>query len=433
MPTPFPAGYLVGVRVNLATGFMQNAAAGTNISGFENVIGTNQADQIIGDAGPNVINPLRGGGYSSPGTSGPDSVNGAGGEDTLIIDYSREDLPTSTGINHATNLGVPVNSYTRLTPDSPIWTSDSMSFQNIEHVIITGASKDDRLSPGMHLFSDVLTGLGGNDILWGLNGSDTLLGGDGNDSLHGLSTVFGYNFGTPHVDGTDIFDGGPGDDYIEDFHAGTISLEPTPAAKAVIQLDGGPGFDTLSPDFGNQTAAIVWTDAAPTNLEFANGAFARNFERIKYLGSGSGDDSITQTGRVDNWIYTRAGNDTITPGLGVDNVNGGAGSDLVVLDFAGIHGPCSRRRRHDDFHGAPSSRRADSLRRFNFRGERRADAPHRHVERRRDQRSRRRRCDPLPRGQRQRDLRRRRQQLRGWRRGQRHDHRRERIHRRSDG
>ena len=72
---------------------------------------------------------------------------------------------------------------------------------------------------------------------------------------------------------------------------------------------GGPGFDTVSRDFGNQTAAIVWNDATQTNLEFTNGACARNFERIKYFGTGSGDDSITQSGRVDNWIYTRAGND----------------------------------------------------------------------------------------------------------------------------
>jgi Ca2+-binding RTX toxin-like protein len=142
------------------------------------------------------------------------------------------------------------------------------------------------------------------------------------------------NIASPDVDGTDFFDGGEGDDYIVDFHAGAISVEPVPAANAILQLDGGPGFDTISPDFGNQTAAIIWTDAAPTNLEFANGAFARNFERTRYFGSGAGDDSIAQSGRVDNWIYTRGGDDTIAPGLGLDNVNGGAGNDLVVLDYS---------------------------------------------------------------------------------------------------
>lgn len=328
-------GYIVGAVVNLETGLTDNAAAGTSLSGFENVTGTDYQDSLTGDAGPNVLRPMRGGGYGSAGGSGPDGVDGRGGEDTVIIDYSREDLPTSTGINLNTNLGGPTLGYSRLTPDSPSWYYDTVQVSNIEHCIVTGASKDDRLGPAnSYNFSDVFIGLGGNDIIWGLNGSDTMLGGEGNDSLYGLSTILTVNIASPDVDGTDFFDGGNGDDDIVDFQAGSINVEPGVKPDAILQLDGGPGFDTLSPDFGNQTAPIVWTDLAPTNLEFANGAYARNFERTRYFGSGSGDDSITQSGRVDNWIYTRAGNDVIYPGLGNDDVNGGAGNDLVVLDYS---------------------------------------------------------------------------------------------------
>ena len=104
-------------------------------------------------------------------------------------------------------------------------------------------------------------------------------------------------------------------------------------ADALFQLDGGTGFDTLAADFSNQTAAIVWNSAAPTDITFADGAYARNFERLRYFASGSGNDSITQLGRYDNFFHIGAGNDIIAPGLGMDTVDGGPGDDLLVLDF----------------------------------------------------------------------------------------------------
>jgi Ca2+-binding RTX toxin-like protein len=105
-------------------------------------------------------------------------------------------------------------------------------------------------------------------------------------------------------------------------------------ADALFQLDGGSGFDTFSADFSNQTVAIVWDGAAPTDMVFADGAYARNFEQLRYFVSGSGNDSITQLGRFDQAFHTKGGDDIIVPGLGNDVVYGGTGNDLLVLDYS---------------------------------------------------------------------------------------------------
>ncbi len=340
-----PAGQngdrIVGAIVNLATGVNNNAAATTTLSGFENMIGTDYGDDLTGDDGPNLFDPLHGGGYFIASTSGPDRVDGRGGEDTLRIDFSREDLPTSTGIQ-SLGFGNGSMEYRRSTPDSPVWLSDDTSAVNIEHFIITGASKDDAIIAGNRNYSDMLSGMEGNDRLEGYGGSDTLLGGDGNDQIFGL--VFhtdqgGTGGASLMVDGNDFIDAGDGDDYVDEYFGGTPA--PLHAADARLQLDGGTGFDILSVDFGNESMAIVWDSANPANIEFPDGAYARNFEQLRYFGGGGGDDVIAQRGRADNYFYLGDGDDTIDPGIGIDSIYGGPGSDLLILDFSVGDGPTS--------------------------------------------------------------------------------------------
>ncbi|HTL58763.1 MAG TPA: calcium-binding protein [Candidatus Limnocylindrales bacterium] len=335
----------MGVVVDLASNITGNAASGIVISGFENVVGTDGADDIKGDDGPNIINPLRGGGFFTRTESGPDRVDGRGGEDTLVIDFSREDLPDSGGIYMSGppgSLTNPYGSYTRLTPSAQ-YNNDTVSFINMEHAIITGASKNDDISAVNFGYSDTLIGNGGNDLLWGLGGSDTLIGGDGDDQLFGFDKFMGRQgtpVAAPAADGIDFFDGGPGNDYIEDIFlpggtgVSSANIEPRLAPGSRFQLDGGPGFDILSADFGDQTIPIIWDSQNPTDMIFPDGAYAKNFEQIRYFRSGSGNDAITQRGRIDNVIFTGAGDDVIRPGLGNDSVNGGPGNDLIILDYS---------------------------------------------------------------------------------------------------
>jgi Ca2+-binding RTX toxin-like protein len=209
--------------------------------------------------------------------------------------------------------------------------------------LLAGGVDNDRLDGGYG--NDTLLGESGDDTLQGGAGLDTLNGGDGNDTLDGggdADTLYGEagadslyggvgNDSLLGGDGADNLDGGSGGDDL--LSVGTLR-EPAQDPDRLDHLFGGTGFDTLSADFSNQTASIVWDSAAPTNLEFADGAYARNFEQLRYLATGAGNDAITQGGRVDNWFHLGTGDDTVNPGLGADNVDGGAGSDLAVLDFS---------------------------------------------------------------------------------------------------
>ncbi|MGI8605381.1 MAG: calcium-binding protein [Verrucomicrobiales bacterium] len=335
-------GITLGVIVDLASNDTGNAAEGIVISGFENVVGTDFGDQIKGDDGPNIINPLRGGGPESISVSGPDRVDGRGGEDTLVIDFSREDLPTSSGVfMHGAPASPrnPYGSYTRLTPDAAYRDDDTVAFENMEHAHITGASKGDDICGVNYNYSDTLIGLGGNDTLFGLGGSDTLIGGEGDDRLFGHDPNFtrGNPDPAPDTDGSDFFDAGPGNDYVEDITllwAPSAQTEPPLAAGTHLRLEGGPGFDILSADFGNQSAPLVWNSQSAGDIVFPDGAYARNFEQLRYFRSGSGQDVITQRGRIDNFLFTGPGDGIVKPGLGRDQVNGGAGNDLIVLDYS---------------------------------------------------------------------------------------------------
>ncbi len=323
----YGAGTRLGVVVNLATAQTDGAARGITISGFENVIGTDYADELTGDDGPNLFDPGRGGGTSSVATynSGPDRINGGGGNDTLRIDFSLADLADARGVRSETTSISRIN----LGGTGPV---DDYYYSNIESLQLTGASKGDQFWSGFVGGDDTLSGLGGNDTLGGDGGNDILLGGDGNDQISGQGTFdLGYN---NVAGGRDFFDGGAGNDLVEDFAFGSNDSTALNGATARFQLDGGADFDTLSADFSNQTAPIVWTSAAPADVNFADGSYFRNFEALRYFAAGSGNDSITQLGRVDNQFYLGAGNDTVNPGIGRDTVRAGDGDDLIILDYS---------------------------------------------------------------------------------------------------
>ncbi|HWB03714.1 MAG TPA: calcium-binding protein [Verrucomicrobiales bacterium] len=315
-----------GVVVNLATGEVGNAAWESTVHGFENVVGTDYYDDLTGDDGPNIFWPLRGGGSSTPINTGPDRINGAGGIDTLVIDFSLADVADSQGIytNGASMSRVSIGS---------VYTVDSYSFPNVERLQITGAGKNDTIYNWQKGYDDILEGQGGDDFLGGYEGSDILRGGDGNDTLTAPGT-FDVSAQGP-VGGHDVLDGGAGDDLLDDFPLSYSGSDYHGlGANPLFELDGGPGLDTFAIDLSNQTAPVVWSDLAPTNLEFANGTYVRNCERMLRVAAGSGDDNITLSGRTNNYIRLNGGNDTINPGLGSDYLLGGPGDDLLILDYS---------------------------------------------------------------------------------------------------
>jgi Ca2+-binding RTX toxin-like protein len=341
-------GVPFGVEVYLSanpTG-VGRAGTGITISGFENVIGTMSADKLVGDDGANLILPLRGGGYWDFDTFGADSVDGAGGNDTLRIDYSVDDGGEFLKVTSGSTGGV--GQFNRdINPDlapsvaDQIYWSDNVYYSNIEHFQITGGQFGDQIWGNVVGFADTLIGNGGDDVLGGTGGSDLLLGGEGSDSLFGGGAKLLFLVGDTFADGSDTLDGGAGDDLVHNIHGSILGQAPAQlnsawlaAADTRPHLDGGQGFDTLSVDFSNQSDAIVWNSAVPTNIEFSNGSYGRNFEQITTFYGGTGNDSVTQLGAVNNHFYLNSGNDTLNPGVGRDSVYGGAGTDLLILDFS---------------------------------------------------------------------------------------------------
>ncbi|AFY48168.1 Ca2+-binding protein, RTX toxin [Nostoc sp. PCC 7524] len=298
-----------GVRVSLLPGAVNTGGHGEGdtfvhngqIATVENLLGSDFNDVLIGDNGNNIINPGLSNGVL-------DTVNGNGGSDRLIIDYSRNDIGTGiiggyfTGLTSAGYLyrNVSNNNNTIL---------DSVSFSNIEHLTVIGTTQDDEIRGGP-----------GDDILLGGTGDDTIYGGRGSNVI--------------------LAD--DGDDVITDQNDINLGFAGTPAANSFIYLDGGRGIDTLSIDLSGKPDNIVLVSLDPLQenpnqaLRLADGSAITRFEVFQDIETGAGNDRLTQLGRVDNIFRTGAGDDIINSGLGIDIVDGGGGIEPGGDDVGGI-------------------------------------------------------------------------------------------------
>jgi Ca2+-binding RTX toxin-like protein len=331
-----PTGHLAG----LGYPRLGWAAAGMTISGFENLIGSNSWDILVGDAGDNIITPLNG---LDP-SGNIDEVYGLGGIDTLVLDYSQEPLANVHGMVMPTSSG----SFGTISVKNLGVSGRRHLYSSIEQFHITGSDGPDSFYGELVASrNDIFLGRGGNDLIYGRFGADWIDGGEGNDQLFGESgndTILGGP-GNDHIElgladspalgyGIDIGDGGDGDDFVS-LHYSPGFDNTYAIASDVMKLDGGPGFDILTLDAGHIATPIHWDDENPTDLVLPNGGYARNFERIRDINTGSGNDVIICRGRYDNKISVRGGDDIVNPGLGIDIVQDSSGGfDTLILDYS---------------------------------------------------------------------------------------------------
>jgi len=198
----------------------------------------------------------------------------------------------------------------------------------------------------------------GNDGLVGGNADDTLNGENGNDGSFGF---FDGNDGADHLNGgdgddsnmdgeqgNDVIDGGAGNDRVSDSGRPTIPAPATPGPNDTSNdtITGGDGQDTLDGGAGDDSV---------------DGGDGSDFSLVGGIGSdtvsgGNGDDTVTATeDHVADTYNGGTGNDTIDysayggnvganlaggpAGAGgendtlagdFENVNGGAGNDLLA-------------------------------------------------------------------------------------------------------
>lgn len=147
-------------------------AAGDLYSGIENLHGTDQDDDLRGNADGNVI--WGGGGDDTlHGRNGADNLVGGGGDDVLIGGFGGDVLNGGPGIDRAHYYGT----------DAGFIADLAMPGLN------TGAAKGDSYIgvENLHggLQDDDLRGDAGDNTIWGSGGDDTLRGRTGDDLLVG--------------------------------------------------------------------------------------------------------------------------------------------------------------------------------------------------------------------------------------------------------
>ena len=311
---------------------------GDTYTSIENVVGTNQADDIRGDSKANVLTGLDGedrlqgnggndillgndgadllfgndGDDFLIGGDGDDSLRGGDGNDVLIGGEGDDDLRGGEGFDTASyaqeDAGVTVDLATGQGPGLE-------TLRDIENVIGSG-------------FADTLTGDAGANLIIGGAGADALDGGEGVDTV-------AFNDGRNEGVTVDLSAGTSSDgDTLSGFEnvIGTASDDTITGDAGDNVLIGGGGADVLAGGDGVDTASYAdETDAVEINLTTTVNNQNDVLVDIESLVGGSADDVLTGDGASNSFVGGR-GNDTLRGLSGSDVLFGGEGNDTLRGD-----------------------------------------------------------------------------------------------------
>ncbi len=183
----------------------------------------------------------------------------------------------------------------------------------IENAI--GGSGDDRISGNQA--QNRLEGGNGDDTLLGVDGDDNLFGNAGNDRLNGGLGNDRQRGG----EGEDTLVGGEGSDQLYG-DAGDDRINGTNGDDSIFgglgddTLRGGDGRDTIRGDAGED---VLTGDGGNDRLFGGNG-------NDELDGGGSGEFQSEN-----DELFGGDGSDTLRGNTGRDNVNGGAGDDILIV------------------------------------------------------------------------------------------------------
>ena len=272
-----------GVNVSLMeVGIQDTGGSGHDqLTGIENLKGSNHDDELIGDTSGNRLD----------GGDGNDRLLGGSGHDVLLGGAGNDYLHGGTGTDTA-NYAVASGAVNVTLFNGTARGEGVDQLVSIENVI--GSA-----------FGDVLTG----DIY-----NNSLSGGDGDDRLNG-----GH--------GNDVISGGDGDDTII-------------AGLGLDFIYGGDGSDTVIYNtdqrvnanlhgeyvFHNGTQDRLF-DVENLTTGYQNDVLAGNSADNTFR-SGSGDDILSGDEGNDQ-LFGQAGNDILNGGAGDDLIDGGEGIDTV--------------------------------------------------------------------------------------------------------
>ncbi|MCB1492026.1 MAG: hypothetical protein KDJ77_09555, partial [Rhodobiaceae bacterium] len=200
-------------------------------------------------------------------------------------------------------------------------------------------------------YNDTVFGQGGNDDIGTSGGQDYFDGGLGDDTLtidwsdatdhvglfQGVTYGFvGVDFGssTRRVDWTGFehlnVKSGSSDDTLEG------------VANQSDILDGGAGTDEWDDDFTNLATGLSIDMALVSSASgqtLSDGSTLRNLEIADLYLSDTGGDTFRDSGSYDDRVYGQGGDDNLGTSGGSDYIDGGAGTDTLVIDWSGTSAP----------------------------------------------------------------------------------------------
>ena len=250
-----------------------------------------------------------------------DRVNGGGGSDRLIIDWSASTNPTTNSAGPTAN-GALGGFDGRFNIGASL--TNTVEYSSIEHfTIITGSGNDN------------LTTASGNDVLRLGGGNDTGNGGGGNDTLDGGGDDDTLNGG----DGADTLLGRAGDDLL----SGGADVDYLIGGEGNDRLLGGPGPNTLQGGLGddayvvesNGDTIVEFAGEGTDTVETALASYVLRANNVENLtGTSNAGQALVGNG-LDNRITGGAGSDRIDGGIGNDEMRGGLGNDTYVVSGSG--------------------------------------------------------------------------------------------------
>ena len=261
-----------------------------DLKNVENVIATQFADRLVGNAADNRLE----------GGADNDSLFGLAGDDVLLGGEGGDGLRGNEGndILHGED-------------------GNDVLRGNEGDDILNGGDGNDHLEGNTG--NDILEGGAGRDRLAGHEGDDVLLGGEGDDTFY-LS------------EGSDQIDGGAGNDLIA-LNGLTYGVEADLSQQTLSKADGtamlttiknieratGSQFDDRL--VSHQDGSSLWGRDGNDTLE---GSANRDSLR------GNEGDDILKGGDGNDFLMGNEGNDTLEGGAGNDRLSGHAGDNILL-------------------------------------------------------------------------------------------------------
>ena len=336
-------------------------------AGNDWLYGGGDADSLTGGGGDDRLT----------GYGGADTLNGGAGTDTWSFDYSALMADVSVSIEGVVQKA---------------GTSTRARLNGIEQLDAITDKGDDRFYCNKGVYNDRIDCRAGDDTISTGRGKDWVNAGDGTDRLimdwsatpgNIVWSDQGYGWSrftagqTDQLDyyGVEHFDlrGGPGDDSLRSFTGndtlkGGAGQDILNSGSGLATVDGGAGIDYWEADLSATIKPVIF-DAAASQKQVQGKAARLAITAVEglRLTTGGGDDVINnRTYATLDVINTGPGNDTVFPGLGIDETNGGEGTDTLSIDYSSLSRPVTRTDQGYGWYGYADAQGSASVRFYGY-------------------------------------------------------------------